>query len=221
MRALAQSKVLGKAGVAAIVTALAAYPRFAMWPERANSVWLLEIVLIWAAFVLWSFVFGWHEQYTGRKVINFSVSPKLWGWATAAGLLGTGVLLLMVDPQMRLATPKDYPTTLPAWIAMSLFTMAFEPLFLCFAPFAFFMRLFRKPQVAIVLTVLFEVFVLYLKLSQSKALPSALFVAALVVLRIVGGFLSIYLYVQGGALLVWWIVALVELRHLLHLSSST
>lgn len=221
MRALAQPKVLVQASVAAIVTALAAYPRLAMWSERDKPVLLLEIFLIWAAFVLWSFAFGWHEQYTGRKIINFSASPKLWGWATAAGLSGAGVLLLMVDPQMRLTTPKDFPATHAAWIAMSLFTLAFEPLFFCFAPFAFFMRLIRKPQVAIVLTVLFEVFVLYLKLSLSKTLPSALFVTALVLLRITAGFVSLYLYAQGGALLVWWMVVLVELRHLFHLSGTT
>jgi len=44
-----------------------------------------------------------------------------------------------------------------------------EPLFLCFAPFAFFIRLSNRQTTALALTVLFWVFILYLRLNVSKS----------------------------------------------------
>ncbi|MDB6123317.1 MAG: hypothetical protein JWQ71_2310 [Pedosphaera sp.] len=221
MRSLAQSQVLTKAAAAALITSLAAYPRLATWMERTHAVAFMVLMLMWTTFVLWAFVFAWHEQYSKRPVLNFSVQPKWWALATALGLFSSLLLLYVVDPQMRLITPKEYPETLSAWVSMALFALAFEPLFLCFAPFAFFIRLFRKPQAAIVLTVLFGVFLLYLKLSSSEKLPPTGFIAGFALMRVAAGFMSLYVYLQGGALLVWWMVILMQLRHLIHLPGSS
>jgi hypothetical protein len=217
MRSLAQTSVLAKAGAAAMMTSLAAYPRLASWTEPTGSLGLLLIMLLWTTFVLWSFVFGWHEQYTGKRVFSLTVPLKSWGLATAIGVAAAAFLLLVADPQLRVTTPKDYPKDLKSWVDMAMFTLAVTPLFLCFAPFAFFIRLFGKPQVAVVLTVLFGVFILYLKLSSSRALPSLWLVAVLALMRVAGGFLTVYLYLQGGAILVFWMGILIELRHLIPL----
>ncbi|WP_160164506.1 hypothetical protein [Pedosphaera parvula] len=134
--------------------------------------------------------------------------------ASLAGMAGAILLMLVVDPQLRVTTPKDYPVDLKSWANMGLFTLSFDPLFLCFAPFAFFIRLFRKPKIATVLTVLFGVFVLYLKLSSANRLPAMWLVAVLALMRVAGGFVMVYVYLQGGALPVFWMGVLVELRHL-------
>jgi hypothetical protein len=215
MRALAETNVLTKAAMAAMITSLAAYPRLATWTERGGPVGFLLLMLLWTTFVLWSFVFGWHERYSGKSFFRFSVPLKLWALASLVGLAGAILLILVVDPQLRLTTPKDYPTNLKSWGSTGLFTLAFDPLFLCFAPFAFFIRLFRKPNIATVLTVLFGVFVLYLKLSSSKALPPMWLVAVLALMRVAGGFVTVYVYFQGGALLVFWIGVLIQLRYLI------
>jgi hypothetical protein len=217
MRSLAQTSVLAKAGGAAVITSLAAYPRLASWTERTGPVGSLLVMLLWTTFVLWSFVFGWHEQYTGKKFFSLNVPLKSWALVTLIGVGAAIFLMLVADPQLRLTTPKDYPTSLRSWIDMGLFTLALTPLFLCFAPFAFFMRLFRKPQVATVFTVLFGVFILYLKLSSSSILPPLWLVAVLALVRVAGGFLTVYVYLQGGAILVFWMGILIELRHLIPL----
>src|SRR3954471_11320875 len=109
MRSLVQSQVLTKAAVAALLTSLAAYPRLATWMERTHAVAFMVLMLMWTTFVLWAFVFAWHEQYSKRPVLNFSAPPKWWALATALGLFSSVLLLYVVDPQMRLITPKQYP----------------------------------------------------------------------------------------------------------------
>ena len=85
------------------------------------------------------------------------------------GAVAVAVLLsFLLDPQLRRITPGDYPVDGHAWLGMSLFALGFVPLFLCFAPYAFFIRLSRKQDAALVLTVLFGVFILALKLSSAK-----------------------------------------------------
>ena len=138
MRSLADTRVLTGAGAAALITCLACWLRIAMWPARPGPVWFLALLLLWAAFVLWSFVLGWHRQYTGRHPFAFSRLPRLWALATLWGLAECAWLCLLVDPSLRAIRPEEYPTNWQAWLAGSLFTLALDPLFLCFAPFAFF-----------------------------------------------------------------------------------
>lgn len=214
MRLLAQPKILTSAGVAAMITALTCYPRLATWSERPDSVLFLWLTLLWAVFVLWAFVFAWQFEYARRPVLGLDFRPKLWAAATLGGLAWAALLHFLIDPQLRVITPREYPTGWNSWLAMSLFAIGFNPLFLCFAPFAFFARLSQKVDVSVAMTVLFGVFVLYLRLHYSHVLPPPWFMAALMALRILTGFLSVYFYLKGGALLVWWLALLLQLRHL-------
>lgn len=216
MRLLARPDVLVRAGLAALLTCLSCYPRLAGWGERIHSVALLFIALLYVAFVLWAFVFAWQFRYASRPVfVRFQL--KLWAGATACVLAWCLLCHWLLDPTLRLVTPRDYPADFQSWLAMSLFTLGFDPLFLCFAPFAFFVRLSQKQTVSLVLTVLFGTFILAVKLGSSTVLPPFLLIVGLMSLRVAQGFFSVYLYLRGGAVLVWWLVVLMQLRHLIGL----
>jgi hypothetical protein len=218
MRSLAQPKVLAGAGVAALITSVACYPRLALWSASPAPLLFSWLMLLWVTFMLWSFVLGWHWRYTGQRVLAFQWQPRLWMLATGCGVASAILMWWSVDPQLRILTPANYPTDWKSWMAMSLFTLAFEPLFLCFAPYAFFMRLGQRQTRALALTVIFGLFVFYLKLSSS-ALPSPGLLVEMIGLRVVAGFLSVYFYVKGGMWLIWWLGLLAELRHLLPAAS--
>src|SRR2546421_126926 len=53
MRDLAQPRVLKAAASAAFVSALASYPRLALWPNRVYPLWYLEALLFLGGTVLW------------------------------------------------------------------------------------------------------------------------------------------------------------------------
>jgi len=114
--------------------------------------------------------------------------------------------------------PGDYPDTYEAWLAMTLFTLAFDQLFLCFAPFAFFVRLLQSQRAAAGLTVLFGVALLCLRIEWLAPQVPPLFIAELFVWRTAAGFLTLYFYLKGGAPLAWWWVLLLQLRHLIALT---
>jgi hypothetical protein len=213
MRFLARPAVLARSGYAAAVTTVVCYPRLAIWLDRPYPTVFGCAMILFTTFVLWDFVFAWQPEYAHRPVFNFACPPRIWALATAYGLLAAVALHFLLDPQLRLTTPKDYPADCHAWIAMSLFALGLDPLFLCFAPFAFFMRLSRKPDVSLALTVMFGIFVQYLKTNASNPLPPALLIVELIFLHLIGGFVSVYLYMAGGVLPVWWTVFLVQLRH--------
>jgi len=158
-------------------------------------------------------VFAWQPEYAHRPVFNFACPRRVWVMASIYGVLGTIALHFLMDPKLRLTTPKDYPADWHAWIAMCLFALALEPLFLCFAPYAFFMRLLHKPDISLALTVMFGIFVQYLKIDSSRPQPPALLIVELVVVHVIGGFACVFFYVKGGVLPVWWAVLLLQLRH--------
>jgi hypothetical protein len=220
MRLLTQPTVLARAGVAATITALACYPRLAMWSERTHSVLFLWLMLLWAVFVLWAFVFAWQWEYGHRPVLGLTFSPKLWAIATLCGVAWAALLYFLIDPQLRVITPKEFPTDGNSWLAMSLFAIGFDPLFLCFAPFAFFARLSRRPEVPVALTVLFGISVFWLRMHYSPVLPAPGFIALMMTMRLAAGFLSVWFYLRGGALLVWWVALILQLRHLLDLAAK-
>jgi hypothetical protein len=182
MRSLAQRDVLINAGYAAVITALACYPRLAIWLDRPYTILFSCVMILWTGFVLWAFVFAWQPKYAHRPVISYQFPIRLWAMATLYGVVWAMLLHWLMDPQLRVTTPKDYPTDWLSWIAMCLFALSLDTLFLCFAPFAFFIRLTRKPDVSLALTVIFGIF-------------------------------AVYFYLKGGALLVWWVVLLSQLRH--------
>ena len=217
MRSLAQPEVLKSAAAAALLSALACYPRLFLWLKRPYALWYLEAVLFLCGMVLWAFVFGWHTKYTGRPVFTFKAGLVPFVWATLAGV---GIAMLFharLDPLLRLRTPEDYPATVEQWLALTLFSLAFTQLYLVFAAFAWFVRLFQSTWMAAILTVLFGVFVLVVKNpASSSPMPTSLLLA-LLASRVTLGALSVYFYLRGGALLAWWWGLLLQSRHLWNL----
>ena len=218
MRSLLQPGVLKSAGTAALITSLVCFPRLALWSDPPHQLWFLSLTLAWASFILWSFVFGWRPQNAHRPILAVKAGPTPWSAATLAGLAGAVMLRLFIDSVLQPLVPGDYPDTHEAWLAMTLFTLAFDQLFLCFAPFAFFVRLLQNQRAAAVLTVLFGVALLCLRIKSLALLVSPFFIAELFVWRTAAGFLTLYFYLKGGALLAWWWVLLLQLRHLITLT---
>ncbi len=213
MRSLAQPRVLTQAAYGAVITCLACYPRLAIWLERPYTTLFGCAMILWTTFVLWAFAFAWQPEYARRPVFNFHCPLGIWVIATVYGVVGATLLHYFMDPQLRLTTPKDYPADWHSWIAMCLFALAMDPLLFCFAPYAFFMRLLRRPDVSLALTVMFGIFVQCLKINSSKTWPPAHLILELLAVHVVAGFMSVYLYVRGGVFPVWWAVFLGQLRH--------
>jgi hypothetical protein len=214
MRHFAQPRVLMLASAAALVTTLACHLRLTQWLTRSDPVWLLEAVIFFCGIVLWSFVFAWHTPYTGRPVFTLKIEPRLFGAVTVAGVVVATTFHLLLDPALRIRTPEEYPSDVPQWLALALFSLAFNQLFFVFAPFAWLIRLFHNVRTAIVLTVLFGVVVLACKIHSSPLPISPLLFAAFLAGRIAMGFLAVSFYLRGGVLLSWWWTLLIEARHL-------
>jgi len=216
MRQLAQPRVLKSAALATLFTLVVCYPRFALW-DNPFPTWYLMSVLFVGSFAMWAFVFAWHTPFTGRPIFNEQFDPRLWTMATAIGLLVALVLHLFLDPTFRLRIPSDYPTSGDEWLGMTAFALAFNPLFLTFAPLTWAARLFHRVWIAVGFTVLFGVFVMLIKIrTASTPLPPAVFLE-LLALRLVLGSCAVYFYLRGGACLVWWWTFILQLRHLLTL----
>jgi hypothetical protein len=164
MRSLAKPEVLESAALAGLLTAVVCYPRLYLATKLNYPVWYLEAMLFLGSIVLWAFVFAWHTQYSGRPVLTLNVSKKAFAWATGTGLAAALVLRFWFDPMLRARTPEDYPLTVEQWAAMTLFSLAFTQLFLVFAPFAWTLRLVKRELPAIILTVVFGLYVLLVKI---------------------------------------------------------
>ena len=188
-----------------------------MWSNPAYPVWYLEAVLLLGGFVLWAFVFAWHTKYSGRPVFNFPLELKPFVVISAVGILGAFLLHQFVDPTFRARTPEDYPANFEQWLAMTLFTLAFNQLFLVFAPFAWALRLFKGSWTAILFTVLFGVFVAVIKTrSSSTSVTDSLF-CLIVIVRAAVSFLSVWFYSRHGIVLTWWWGFLLQTRHFVDL----
>lgn len=214
MLRLTQSRVFKSAGVAAALTSIGCYPRFAFWKAHF-PIWYLEGMLFLGSFLLWAFVFAWHTPFTHRPVLFNRVDPRFWALVTGAGIVVAIGLHWFLDPAFRGRNPADYPTSISQWFGMTAFALAFTPLLLTYAPLAWAVRLVRRVWVAGAFTILFGVFVMWLKIqADPKPLAPALFMG-LLALRLVLGACSVSLYLRGGACLVWWWTLLLESRHLL------
>jgi hypothetical protein len=214
MRSLAQPEVLKSAATAALLSSLACYPRLLLWLKRPYALWYLEAVLFLCGIVLWAFVFGWHTKYTRRPVFTVKMGLVPFVGATLAGVAIAILFHGWLDPSLRLRTPEDYPTTVEQWLAQTLFTLAFTQLYLVFAAFAWFMRLFQNIGMAAVLTVLFGVLVLAIKNHASPTPMPTPLLLGLLASRVAMGALSVYFYLRGGVLLAWWWGLLLQTRHL-------
>jgi hypothetical protein len=214
MRALGQPEVIKSATVAALCTSVACYPRLMQAPQLHYPTWYLEALVFLGGTVLWAFVFAWHTKYSRRPVFALDLAPGTWTLATVLGIVTAILLELLLDPALRVRTPEDYPANVPQWVAMTLFSLGFTQLFLVFAPFAWLLRLFQRVELAVVLTVLFGVFVFAVKNRAAPEPIPPLMLVGLLVFRVAGGFLSVYFFLRGGVLLAWWWALLIHLRHL-------
>jgi hypothetical protein len=217
MRSLARPEVLRSAIIAGLCSALVCWPRIATAPHQRYPVWYLEAVALSGSILLWGFVFAWHTQYTQRPV--FTLKLAVWPFALATGVgLATALFWhFAIDPWLRIKAPGNYPATMEQWLAMTLFSLGLKQLFFVFAPFAWLIRLFGKKAPAFILTVAFSLAVI---LIREYRLPSPMlaepFFLGLLALRGAAEAFSVYLYLRGGVLLVWWWDLLFQSRHFLN-----
>jgi hypothetical protein len=200
MDSLVRKDTMRSAAIAAAVSTLICYPRLALWTERPNALWFLGTMLLLVSFILWSFVFAWYPRQLGRPVIQSQNTIRTWVLASTGGILGGLLLLIAVDPTLRNARPADYPTSLPTWTFATLFNLGFSQLFLCYAPMAFFLRLFRQPTAAVGLTVLFGLGLLAAQLDAVHIELHPRFVLRLYVLLVLFGGIAALLFLRGGLL---------------------
>jgi hypothetical protein len=220
MRDFTQPRVLNLAAIAALASALACYPRLSLWLNRSAPIWYLEAVIFLCCIVLWGFVFAWHTQYTHRPVFVLKIEPGPFIAVTLVGIIAALVFHLFLDPSLRSKIPEEYPADLKQWFAFVLFSLAFNQLFLLFAPFAWLMRLFKNRWVAATLTVLFGAFVLAIRTQSLPTPVPLLLLVALLAGRIAMGFLAVSFYLRGGVMLIWWWTFLFEARNLLTLTGN-
>lgn len=216
MRRLADPSVLKSSAIAAGVTSLACCPRLLAAGERRYPLWYLEALLFLGGMVLWAFVFAWYPKYIGRPVFTARAGPRLWLLATGAGLIGGFLMHQLVDPGIRAQAPNDFSPTLWDWMTRVLFNLTFTQLLLIFSPFAWTLRLFQNTTAAVVLTVLFGLLVLAVKNQGGAPMPGGL-LTGLIVFRVTSSLLSTYLFLRGGAVLVWWHALVLQSRHLFEL----
>lgn len=217
MRHLFQPRVLNWAVIAALISALASYPRLSLWLNHPEPVWYLEGAIFLCGIVLWGFVFAWHTQYTRRPVFVFKIEPRLFVAVTLAGIIAAAVFHLWLDPSLRSKMPEEYPADLKHWFAFVLFLLAFNQLFLLFAPFDWLMRLVQNRRVAAHLTVLFGICLLAMRIGRLSTPLPTLLLAALLAGRVVMGYLAVLFYLRGGVPLIGWWTLLFESRLLLDL----
>ncbi len=156
------------------------------------------------------------HAYTRRPVFTLKVAIGPLTLATIAGLAAALFWHFALDPRLRVRVPEDYPATLGQWFAMTLFSLGLKQLFVVFAPFAWLVRLFGRKGPAFILTVIFGLAVMLIReyRSSSPLVVEPLFLG-LLVLRGAALALSVYLYLRGGVLLVWWWDLLLQSRDLL------
>lgn len=213
MRSLAEPAVLLHAAIAGALSALACYPRLADWTQRKYDVWFLVVVLGWVAFVMWAAVLAWHERYSQREVFPKRVPPDLWLTTLALGLAGAVISFFFGDATLRQIAATDFPANPSQWLEHLLFDLALGQLFLCFAPFAFFVRLLPGLKAAAVGTVLFGLLVFALNL---RRVPTTLpwdAMLGLAFLRALHSAVTVWLYVRGGVWLVWLFAMVLLARH--------
>ena len=213
MRSLADPDVLGRALLAATISAVACYPRLANWSQREDAVWVLLGLIEFTAFAMWAAVFAWHEKHGGRALMPRAVPARFWAMTIALGTAGAMAAFHFGDPALRRIAFADFPQNAHAWAEHLLFNLAMEQLFLCFAPFAVGLRLLPNATAAGVTTVLLGMFVFALTLrSVATAMPPELTVA-LLAFRAVQSAVTVWIYWRGGLVAVWVFVVLLQIRH--------
>ena len=217
MRLLGRPEVLRSAIIAGLCSALVCWPRIATAPHQRYPLGIWRRWYSLGSIVLWGFVFAWHAQYTQRPVFTLKVAAWPLALTTGAGLATALFWHFAIDPWLRFKAPEDYPTTIEQWLAMTLFSLGLKQLFVVFAPFAWLIRLFGRKEPAFILTVIFGLIVVVIReyRSPSPMLLEPFFLGLLAVRGAAEAF-SVYLYLRGGVLLVWWWDLLLQSRHFLN-----
>jgi hypothetical protein len=212
MRHLLQPRTLYWGSLAAAGSALACWPRLALWKASHLPLPYLLFSIFICSIVLWSFVFAWHTPYTRRPIFAAKFSPKLFSITTAIGIVLAGVSKVWLDPQMRAVFPEDYPADLIHWLAEVLFVFGLGQLFLTFAPCDWLMRLCRNQTITMALTASFGASVMAMKLQPHAGEISTPIFACILAGRFLGGLLAVFFYLRGGMALAWWWAFIFELR---------
>jgi len=202
------------ASIAALVSALAGYPRLSLWLNHPAPIWYLEATIFICGVVLWGFVFAWHKEFTRRPVFVLKQGPKQFLAVTFIGIIAATVFHLWLDPTLRSKMPEEYLVDLEHWFAMVLFSMAINQLFLVFAACDWLLRLFKNRWAAAGLTALFGAGVLAMKIHSLATPLTPLLQAALLAGRFVMGLLAVWFYLRGGVILAWWWTFMFEIRFL-------
>lgn len=214
MRHLLQPRVLQQATLAALISVTASYPRIALWENRPMPLWYPLATLFVCGIVLWSFVFAWHEPYTQRPAFVWRWKAKPFAWITLAGVFIAAAHRLWLDPSLKSLLPDVYPADVKHWAASALFALGFLQLFLVFASFDMFLRLFRNGWVASGLTTLLGVAVLAMKISPHADQFSGPLLAGLFLSRLATVFIAAMCYWRGGIVPAWWWALLLDARQL-------
>jgi hypothetical protein len=214
VRLLGKTEVLKASGIAALLTGAAVYPRLSIWKQLQDNLFSSLMIFAWCIFVLWAFVFAWHKEYSKREVFRFDVSLRGWIGVTALGVAAMLSMRFFLDPGFREIAPWSYPVSFAEWIATTLLSVVFGPLFLIFAPLAFFLRLTRRIPVSVVLTVLLGVSVMMLRFAAMAGSQDPSHLAWLALMFALQSTIALALYLRGGVFVVWWFLTLIQLRHL-------
>jgi hypothetical protein len=212
MRHLLQPRTLQRATFAAALTTMACYFRLSHWTEQPLPIYLSLSAVFICSIVMWSFVFAWHPPCVNRPIFLIPPGQKFFAGVTLAAMGLSLGYKQWLDPALRSALPKDYPADLFHWLATLLFMLGFGQLFLTFAPFDWLMRLCRNERLAILLTAVFTASIAAMRLhSHADAIPTDVFIIALL-FRFLSGLLAAFLYLRGGIALAWWWTLVIELR---------
>lgn len=215
MQHLLQPRVLNAASLAGAASALACYPRLALWLGSPGPVWFLEATIFLSGIVLWGFVLAWHVPYTGRPVFNFKIDPGPFITATVVAAGTAMVFYWWLDPALRAKLPREYPADAKEWGANVLFSLALAQLFLVFAACDWMMRLSKRRWLAMGFTAILAAAVQAMRIHSLPGTFSTGLTVLLVGLRAGGGLLAAAFYLRGGALLVWWWALILESRNLI------
>lgn len=214
MDLLTAPTTLRRAGLAALLTTAACLPKLTGWAPNFYPVWFSALTVALTSAVMWAFVFAWEETRLGRPPLARCPQRGLWLAATGFALIAAAFRALLLEPTLVARGLGERPASLSAWAAAGLFQLAFLQLFLLFAPVALCARLFRDRRAALLLVVGLGLYLNWQVLGRHPGVASPALIAQILLARAVGDALAVWFYQQGGALVAWWIAALLHLRHL-------
>ena len=214
MELLTAPRNLRQAALASALTTTASLPRLLLWSGSPYPIWFTATVVALTSAVMWAFVLAWEERKLGRAPFALPSDQRLWLAATGFALAAVMFRSLVLDPALYSRGLAERPQTTSQWLAGGLFQLAYLQLFLLFAPVAVCSRLVRDRSVAFVLVVALGLYVSWRTLQRSGADVTGALALEVLLARAIGDAAAVWFYQRGGVFIVWWIAALVHLRHL-------